>query len=286
MNLHLTLRTTTLSLLLLAACTPGKGETEGESSTGTTGAGTGETGTTDDVVTGIGTATGDSPTTTTGEPGTSTTTTGDPSGTETGQTSDTAGGCVENETPLGLDEASPLGFSAAEALTGQQGPRPGTLTWSPDGFLADGLKGVEWPITLGIAYMDGPIVYVDSTPGMGGGEDGPEPIDCNSRVEISVRVTLDSAAGELSEGRDMIVVATMVGTLELPNQDLLPPGFMGTLTPEQVIEAPMTLDALDVFATLTPLDGSGGFNGEVSDPMLGSVGYGTLASFVLGAPDL
>lgn len=259
--------------LALAACAPGKGETDGADGSES---GTAETGATDIS----GTETGQPTSEASGSSGTGV-------AEETTQTSDPTGGdCVDVPTPLGLDEVSPLGFTAAEALAGKTGLRMGTVTWTPDGFVHDDLKGVAWTVSFGVDYGSGTIQFIESNPGVGGsgGEGSPEPIFCESRLEITVQLTLDSEGGELIESREVVVVATSADLLELRQQQLVPPGFMGTLTPEQVIAPPMTLDSFDVSVALTAAEATGSLNGSVSDPMLGSVGYGTLASLTAGAP--
>lgn len=264
----------------LVACAPDKGATDSEEGSGTGGA----TATGDEL---SGSATGQPTSGDSLSAGTVDPT--DPADTgaveETGQTSDSDGdGCVDTPTPLALEDDTPLGFTPAQALAGQTGPRSGTATWTPDGFVHADLKGTSMPITLRLEYTGGPIVFVESSPGVNGVQELPEPIFCESRLEITVDVELTSEGGELAERREGVVRTTAVGSLQLTRLELVPPGFMGSFTPAQIVDPPLTLESFDVGAELSPSEAGGSFNGGVSDPMLGSLGYGVLASVAVGAP--
>jgi hypothetical protein len=187
--------------------------------------------------------------------------------------------CVEESTVLAADEASPLGFSADEALAGISGTRSGTLTWVDEMIISDEFRATELPITLALAYDGGAITFVEATDS---GE-VPDPF-CVSRVEIEVKVDFASDGGEFAETGAGIVRATSADAVELYPLKLFPPALTGTLDLDALMGLDLTLDGMDLLGTLDADKATGSVNGEASDPNLGSIGYGSLAILVAGAP--
>ncbi|MCA9662805.1 MAG: hypothetical protein KC486_30985 [Myxococcales bacterium] len=274
---HLRLLTPAVALALAPlACS---GDDTGTSDTATTGSGS-TSGSTSD--TSSSSTTDDSTTTAASDSETGTTDTSDATGTTMdGTTANDSGDgdCVEESTVLAADEASPLGFSADDALAGISGPRSGTLTWVDEMIISDAYRGTELPITLGVAYDGGAITFVEAT------DNGevPDP-NCVSRVEIEVKVDFASDGGEFAETGAGIVRATSADAVELYPHKLFPPALTGTLDLDALMGLDLTLDGMDLLGTFDADKATGGVNGEASDPNLGSIGYGSLATLVAGAP--
>lgn len=132
-------------------------------------------------------------------------------------------------------------------------------------------------ISLAVGYEGGAVTYVDVA------EEDPES-GCVDRLEIAVKVSLTSAGGELAEVVDGVAWATSADTLGLVAVSLFQPALTGTLDLGALMGADLTLDSLDLRASLDARQGTGALNGEASHAVLGSIGYGTIATFVVGAP--
>ena len=199
--------------------------------------------------------------------------------------------CLEASTPLsGPDEVSPLGFPASELVALSNGWST-TFGWfPPDGPIDVVPAGTETTLDIGLSYLGGPIVYVESEPN----PDSPLDIapDCDDRIEMEVEVVFRTGDGRFDEQFLTTAIATGPDAMSF-RETFAPDGFAGTFSSAEVSfgEDDGIVEAFDlngVFAADAAPTGDLAIQIVVNigdGPDGGFAGYGILASWPAGLPE-
>ena len=143
--------------------------------------------------------------------------------------------CIEIETPLSPDEVSPLGFAPDDVIAFGNGWSTEIEWLTDDGFVDVVPAGTTGPIDLGLTYLGGAIVYIESEPNPDYPDDGLDDglDECTDRLEIDMEIIVHTADGRLDEQFVATLTAVDATALSL-YQTFGPSGFSGTFSEDEV----------------------------------------------------
>lgn len=198
--------------------------------------------------------------------------------------------CLEMSTMITPDEVSPLGFPASELIALSNGWTTSFGWYPPDGPVDIVPAGTETTLDIGLSYLGGPIVYVDSEVNPDFMSEIPE--DCEDRIEIEVEIVFDTGDGRFAEQFLTTAVATSPTALSF-TQRFAPDGFSGTFSSAEATFSGEdgTVEGFDlagVFAAAADPVGTLAIEILVNigdDPDGGFAGYGFIASWPAELPE-
>lgn len=198
--------------------------------------------------------------------------------------------CLETRSMLALDEVSPLGFPASDLLALSDGWTTSFGWYPPDGPVDIVPAGTETTLDIGLSYLGGPIVYVES-------ELNPDyleeiPTECEDYLEIEVEIVFHTADGRFDEQFLTTAVTTSPEALSF-QQRFAPDGFTGSFSSAEVSFSSEDgvvdyFDLAGVFAEAADPVGTLAIEVLINpgdDPDGGIVGYGFIASWPAGLPE-